>query len=381
MLRGSPRTRRYRRICSTRRNRSRARPPVTLSTQQYFDEANTAVENILQTFAKDTKTTVKNAKFNADEGNVVAKQQAAVRAGNVADMASVDAGRFVSQMHGLDFIEDVSDVVDEIVAQLGPAGGTAEYSLVIDAKCGESPSPPWVAAGSRARTGWEEKGNFLLNQLHLGPLLAFRLPDSDPAAPARAWFGGGDDPVAVHCRADLRTGTLSARWCRHGWQRGAVARFFARIGRPALWTVGVAFTAVLIARSAALRQGRRGCDDPHRPRHRVRQGVGNADAGRQQGTERQPPRASSAVDRTGRPAVLRPCADYWLIITAFNSDLQMTCRVTMLWPTPWTSDQFFNLLAEPPVRRVVPQHAGGRPRHDGRRHDRAVGPALGGLES
>ncbi|MGH3488503.1 MAG: ABC transporter substrate-binding protein, partial [Actinopolymorphaceae bacterium] len=130
----------------------------TLSTRQYFDKANTAVDNILQTFAKDTKTTVKNATFNADEGNFVAKQQAAVRAGNVADMASVDAGRFVSQMHELDLIEDVTDVVDELVAALGPAGGTAEYSLVIDGKWWGIPFYT-MGSGWFARKDWlEEKG-------------------------------------------------------------------------------------------------------------------------------------------------------------------------------------------------------------------------------
>ncbi len=130
----------------------------TLSTRQYFDEANTAVENILKTFAKDTKTTVKNASFNADEGNFVAKQQAAVKAGNVADMAFVDAGRFVSQMQELDLIEDVTDVVDEVVGKLGPAGGTAEYALKIDGKWWGIPFYT-MGSGWFARKDWlEEKG-------------------------------------------------------------------------------------------------------------------------------------------------------------------------------------------------------------------------------
>ena len=130
----------------------------TLSTRQYFDKANTAVDNILQTFAKDTKTTVKNASFNADEGNFVAKQQAAVKAGNVQDLAFVDAGRFVSQMQELDLIEDVTDVVDELVAQHGPAGGTAEYALVIDGKWWGIPFYT-MGTGWFARKDWlEEKG-------------------------------------------------------------------------------------------------------------------------------------------------------------------------------------------------------------------------------
>jgi multiple sugar transport system permease protein len=39
---------------------------------------------------------------------------------------------------------------------------------------------------------------------------------------------------------------------------------------------------------------------------------------------------------------------YWVIITAFKSNLQMTSRASLLWPTPWTSDQFFNLLEANP---------------------------------
>ncbi len=130
----------------------------TLSQRQYFDKANAAVDRTLQAFAKDTKTTLRNASFNADEGNFVAKQQAAVRAGNVADMASVDAGRFVSQMQELDLIEDVTSVVDELVQQHGPAGGTAEYALKIDGKWWGIPFST-LGTGWFARKDWlEEKG-------------------------------------------------------------------------------------------------------------------------------------------------------------------------------------------------------------------------------
>ncbi len=35
---------------------------------------------------------------------------------------------------------------------------------------------------------------------------------------------------------------------------------------------------------------------------------------------------------------------YWIVITAFKTDLQMTSRVSLLWPTPWTTEQFTNLV-------------------------------------
>ncbi len=39
---------------------------------------------------------------------------------------------------------------------------------------------------------------------------------------------------------------------------------------------------------------------------------------------------------------------YWVIITAFKSDLQITARMSLLWPKPWTFSQFTGLLDNNP---------------------------------
>jgi multiple sugar transport system permease protein len=39
---------------------------------------------------------------------------------------------------------------------------------------------------------------------------------------------------------------------------------------------------------------------------------------------------------------------YWIVVTAFKSDLQATIRTSPLWPSPWTFDQFTNLLGHNP---------------------------------
>jgi multiple sugar transport system substrate-binding protein len=129
-----------------------------LSQKQYFDDANKAIDRVYQTFAKATKTTVRNAAINADEGNFVAKQDAAVKAGNVQDMAFVQAGRFVAQLHELGDIVDVSDVVEELQGKWGRAGGTAEDGLKIDGKWWGIPFYT-IGGGWFARRDWmEEKG-------------------------------------------------------------------------------------------------------------------------------------------------------------------------------------------------------------------------------
>ncbi|WP_230207886.1 ABC transporter permease subunit [Microlunatus sp. Gsoil 973] len=39
---------------------------------------------------------------------------------------------------------------------------------------------------------------------------------------------------------------------------------------------------------------------------------------------------------------------YWILVTAFKSDLQITSRMSDLWPTPWSTEQFFGLLSDQP---------------------------------
>jgi multiple sugar transport system permease protein len=39
---------------------------------------------------------------------------------------------------------------------------------------------------------------------------------------------------------------------------------------------------------------------------------------------------------------------YWILITSFKSDLQISQRVGIFWPEPWTSEQFYSLFYEEP---------------------------------
>jgi multiple sugar transport system permease protein len=39
---------------------------------------------------------------------------------------------------------------------------------------------------------------------------------------------------------------------------------------------------------------------------------------------------------------------YWIIVTAFKTELQISQRVNIFWPTPWTTDQFSRLFFDEP---------------------------------
>jgi multiple sugar transport system permease protein len=39
---------------------------------------------------------------------------------------------------------------------------------------------------------------------------------------------------------------------------------------------------------------------------------------------------------------------YWILITSFKSDLQISQRANIFWPTPWTQEQFYALFYEQP---------------------------------
>jgi multiple sugar transport system substrate-binding protein len=105
-----------------------------LSAQMYTKQADNALAQAVKTFAKDTGTTIDNATYNPDAGNFVAKQDAAVRSGQVQDLASVSASRFVAQMQQLDLLQDVSDVINTMTSQLGDMAPVAEHWLKINGK-------------------------------------------------------------------------------------------------------------------------------------------------------------------------------------------------------------------------------------------------------
>ena len=124
-----------------------------LSQQQYLKETDQAISDAYQAFAKQTGTSIKNAGINGDAGNLVAKQDAAVKAKNVQDLAFVSASRFVPQLHELDDIVDVTDVVESMQQQYGAPSGIAAEVLKLDGKWWGIPFYT-IGAGIFLRKDW-----------------------------------------------------------------------------------------------------------------------------------------------------------------------------------------------------------------------------------
>jgi multiple sugar transport system substrate-binding protein len=92
-----------------------------LGSEQYFATANQDFINACQHFGQATGNTINVSMINVDTGDLVSKQAAAVKAGNVQDLGFVDSGRFVSELHQLGALEPVTDVVTELQTRYGDA--------------------------------------------------------------------------------------------------------------------------------------------------------------------------------------------------------------------------------------------------------------------
>jgi multiple sugar transport system substrate-binding protein len=129
-----------------------------LSMQMYTTQADAAVSNAIKEFGRQTGTKVSNASYNADAGNFVAKQDAAVRSGQVQDLAFVSASRFIAQLHQLDLVQDVSDVVAEMTTSYGAPAPVAEHYMKIGGKWWGVPFYT-IGSGTFLRKDWlDDKG-------------------------------------------------------------------------------------------------------------------------------------------------------------------------------------------------------------------------------
>jgi len=127
-----------------------------LSRQEYFSGTQQAFDASLDVIKKQAGIEIDNTHVNLDQGDVVTRQDAAVKAGNVQDMAYVTG--FVSQWHTLDDIVDVSDVVEELQQAYGPVEAGVKEQLFLD---GKWYGVPYFAnaTGMFARKDWfAEKG-------------------------------------------------------------------------------------------------------------------------------------------------------------------------------------------------------------------------------
>ncbi len=131
-----------------------------IASQQYFQTTNTDFVNTCQAFASQTGTTVNVSVLNVDTGNLVPREDAAVKAGNPPDCAFIDPSRFAAQYYQLGDIVPVNSAVNEMVTHYGQPMSINELYLKL------GPSKDWYGIpffslinGWFARKDWlKEKG-------------------------------------------------------------------------------------------------------------------------------------------------------------------------------------------------------------------------------
>ncbi|SDS86868.1 extracellular solute-binding protein [Microlunatus soli] len=158
-----------------------------LAQKQYADSANTAFTNALSAFSKATGTTVTSSTIEGDTGDLVAKTDAAIKAGNARDMAFVDDGRFLAQFHELGDLEDVTDIVDELKKTYGEPAQEAQLNCVFDGKWYGIPYY-FIGQGYFGRKDWfAEKGIETKDYYTYEELRDICLEISDPSKKRFGW--------------------------------------------------------------------------------------------------------------------------------------------------------------------------------------------------
>lgn len=127
-----------------------------LSRQEYFKDVDLAFDAALADFSKATSAKIENTHINLDTGDIVGKQDAAVKSGSVQDMAYFTG--FIPQFQQLGDIVDVSDVVEELQKAYGPVEDEIKLRLVIDGKWWGIPYYS-QAIGWFARKDWMDEKN------------------------------------------------------------------------------------------------------------------------------------------------------------------------------------------------------------------------------
>jgi multiple sugar transport system substrate-binding protein len=158
-----------------------------LSQKLYSESANAALDRSIQAFAGATGTTIENSLVQADSGDMVAKTDAEVKAGNARDLAFFTDSRFIAQFHNLGDLTDVTDVVEELKAQFGePAAETKNY-CVFDGRWHAIPYH-FIGVGSFFRKDWlQAKGIELKDAYTWDELRDIALEISDPSQRRFGW--------------------------------------------------------------------------------------------------------------------------------------------------------------------------------------------------
>ncbi|WP_028921563.1 ABC transporter substrate-binding protein [Pseudonocardia acaciae] len=158
-----------------------------LSQKLYSDRANAALDRSLQAFAKATGTTVENSLVSSDTGDLVAKTDAAVKAGNPRDIAFFNDNRFVAQFHNLGDLVDVTDVVTELSARYGEPAAESRNFCSFGGRWFAIPYQ-FVGSGAFARKDWlQEKGIALKESYTWAEMRDICLEISDPSKRRFGW--------------------------------------------------------------------------------------------------------------------------------------------------------------------------------------------------
>ena len=178
----------------------KGRTVSVVASQQYFATANQDFVTACNKFGELTGTTVQVSTINVDTGNLVTRQDAAVKARNVQDMAFVDSSRFVSQLQQLGDLEPVTDVVKELEGKYGAAHDVNRIYLT---KGNDWYGIPFFSLvnGAFARKDWlQEKGiktsDFITHPKTYVQMRDIALEISDPSQQRYGWgitYNGSGD--------------------------------------------------------------------------------------------------------------------------------------------------------------------------------------------
>lgn len=162
-----------------------------IASQQYFDTTNSDFVKACQTFGQLTGNTINVSVLNVDTGNMVTREDAAVKAGNPPDTAFVDASRFPAEWQQLGDLQPVTDVVNELTGRYGAPMPVNELYLK---SSGEWWAVPFFSLvnGAFARKDWLEAKGIKTGQFVTSPRTFTEMRDicleiSDPTQQRYGW--------------------------------------------------------------------------------------------------------------------------------------------------------------------------------------------------
>ncbi|MGH7919904.1 MAG: ABC transporter substrate-binding protein [Candidatus Dormibacteraceae bacterium] len=164
-----------------------------IGSEQYFQTTNNDFVNACKTFGQITGNTVNATVLNIDTGNIVSREDAAVKAGNPPDCAFIDPSRFAAQFYQLGDIQPVNQAMSEMISHYGDPVDVNKIYLTL------GPNKDWYGIpyfslinGWFARKDWlDQKGikasEFAPGKIDLNKLRDMALEISDPSQQRYGW--------------------------------------------------------------------------------------------------------------------------------------------------------------------------------------------------